>query len=123
YNELTETIGAVKGAMYDVRSGEGTLGKLVKSNEAYSEAVASLQDVRRMVNSVKQNSDAIKALPVVRSYVVDYNKELLRPECKRYRWYFSEANIFEPGKAILTSNGKKALDGAGDWLKSMQYDG
>lgn len=123
YNELTDTLGAVKGAMYDVRSGEGTLGKLVKSNEAYSEAVASLQDVRRMVNSVKQNSDAIKSLPVVRSYVVDYNNELLRPDCKRYRWYFSEANIFEPGKAILTAKGKKTLDGAGDWLKSMQYVG
>jgi len=41
--------------------------------------MASLSDVRRMVNSVKQNSDAIKALPVVRSYVDDPNKDLIRP--------------------------------------------
>lgn len=123
YTELTDTLGAVKGAMYDVRSGEGTLGKLVKSNEAYSEAVASLQEVRRMVNSVKQNSDAIKALPVVRSYVVDYNKELIRPECRRVRWYFAEHLLFEPGKAILTSKGKQQLDEAGDWLKKEQHPG
>jgi phospholipid/cholesterol/gamma-HCH transport system substrate-binding protein len=122
YNELTETLGAVKGAMYDVRSGEGTLGKLVKSNEAYTEAVASLQDMRRMVNSVKQNSDAIKALPVVRNYVVDFNKELIRPDCKRHRWWFSEHVLFEPGTAVLTPKGKQWLDEAGDWLKTLQYD-
>jgi phospholipid/cholesterol/gamma-HCH transport system substrate-binding protein len=123
YTELTETLGVVKGAIYDVRNGEGTLGKLVKSNEAYAEAVASLQDVRRMVNSVKQNSDAIKALPVVRSYVVDFNKELIRPECKRYRTYYAESDLFEPGKAVLTSKGKKKLDDAGSWLNRQQYEG
>jgi phospholipid/cholesterol/gamma-HCH transport system substrate-binding protein len=106
-----------------VRSGEGTLGKLVKSNEAYAEAVASLHDVRRMVNSVKQNSDAIKALPVVRSYVVDVNKELIRPDCKRYRWWLAESMLFEPGKAVLTSRGKSKLDDVGAWLNQQQYPG
>lgn len=121
YSELTETVAQVKGAMYDVRSGEGTLGKLVKSNEGYAEAVASLQDVRRMVNSVKQNSDAIKALPVVRSYVVDYNKELIRPECRRMRWWLAEHTLFEPGKAVLTAAGKRKLDEVGAWLNEQQH--
>jgi phospholipid/cholesterol/gamma-HCH transport system substrate-binding protein len=123
YNELTETLAQVKGAMSEVRSGEGTIGKLVKTNEAYQEAIASLQDVRRMVNSVKQNSDAIKALPVVRSYVVDQNKELIRPECKRYRQWFAEKDLFEPGKAVLTANGKRALDQGAAWLNKQKDDG
>jgi phospholipid/cholesterol/gamma-HCH transport system substrate-binding protein len=123
YNELTDTLGTVKAAIAEVRSGEGTLGKLMKSNEAYAEAVASLQDVRRMVNSVKQNSDAIKSLPVVRSYVVDFNKELIRPDCKRYRRWMAESDLFEPGKAVLTANGKKKLDEAGAWLNKQQYEG
>ena len=50
--------------------GEGTLGKLVKNNDVYAETLSSLQDVRKMVNSVKQNSDAIKTMPIIRSYVV-----------------------------------------------------
>lgn len=123
YNELAETLAQVKGAISDVRSGEGTLGKLIKSNEGYAEAVASLQDVRRMVNSVKQNSDAIKALPVVRSYVVDHNKELIRPDCQRYRQWFAESDLFTPGKAVLTTKGKKKLDDAGAWLNRQQYAG
>jgi phospholipid/cholesterol/gamma-HCH transport system substrate-binding protein len=123
YTELTETVAEVKSAMRDVKNGEGTLGKLVKSNEAYAEAVASLQDVRRMVKSVQTNSDAIKALPVVRSYVVDYNKELIRPECKRLRTWYKEADLFEPGKAVLTAAGKKKLAEGGAWLNKQKFEG
>ena len=121
YKELTETLLQVKAAIHDVRGGEGTLAK--KSNDAYAEAMASLQDVRRMVNSVKQNSDAIKALPVVRSYVVDNNKELIRPDCKRYRLWYAEKDLFEPGKAVLTEIGKTRLDEAAVWLNQHNDNG
>lgn len=116
YKELAMTLAEVKGALREVRSGEGTLGKLVKNNEVYAEALQSLQEVRKMVASVKQNSDAIKSLPVVRSYVVDAHKELVRPDCKRYRKWFSERQLFEPGKAILIESGKKLLDDVSTWL-------
>jgi len=123
YDELTTTLLQVKMAMYDVRSGEGTLGKLVKSNEAYAEAVSSLQDVRRMVKSVQQNSDAIKALPVVRSYVVDYNKELIRPDRTRNVKAYSVSDLFEPGTAVLTARGKTMLTGGAAWLNEQKYEG
>ncbi len=123
YKELTETLAQIKTAMNDVRTGEGTLGKLVKTNEAYGEAMASLQDVRRMVNSVKQNSDAIKALPVVRSYVVDPAKELVRADCTRVRKWYAEKDLFEPGKAVLTAAGKRALDEGGAWLNQQKAPG
>lgn len=123
YDELTESLAQVKTAMKDIHSGQGTLGKLVKDQEAYSEAMASLADLRKMVASVKQNADAIKSLPVVRSYVVDPHKELVRPDCKRSRKWFAETELFEPGKAVLTAKGKKALDGAGEWLNSHKEEG
>jgi phospholipid/cholesterol/gamma-HCH transport system substrate-binding protein len=123
YNELTETLLQVKTAIGEIRGGEGTLGKLVKTNDAYAEAMASLQDVRRMVNSVKQNSDAIKALPLVRSYVVDHNKELIRPDCERYSLWYAEKDLFEPGKAVLTAKGKEKLDEAAVWLNKHKYEG
>jgi phospholipid/cholesterol/gamma-HCH transport system substrate-binding protein len=120
YKELTTTLAEVRGALQEVRSGEGTLGKLVKNNDVYTEALSSLQDVRKMVNSVKQNSDAIKSLPIVRSYVVDPSKELIRPDCKRYRKWFPEDYLFEPGKAVLTAAGKKHLDEVSPWLNESK---
>lgn len=123
YKDLTETVAQVKEAMYEVRSGEGTLGKLVKNNEVYAEALGSLQDVRKMVASVKQNADAIKSLPIVRSYVVDAHKELVRPDRKRLRKWYAEADLFEPGKAVLTFDGKVRLNQAGQWLKEQKESG
>ena len=76
-----------------------------------------------MVSSVKQNADAIKALPVVRSYVVDPHKVLIRPDCARKRQWFAEASLFEPGKAVLTGAGKVRLDEAGLWLKEQKDPG
>lgn len=113
YKELTETLLEVKAAIGDIRGGEGVLGK---------QALASLADVRQLVQSVKQNSDAIKAMPVVRSYVIDINKELIRPDCTRHRMWCAESDLFEPGKAILTAKGKKKLDEAADWLIKHKYE-
>jgi phospholipid/cholesterol/gamma-HCH transport system substrate-binding protein len=122
YRELTGTLARVQQAMDDIESGDGTLGRLVKSNEAYAEALTSLHDVRRMVASVKQNSDAIKSLPVVRSYVVDPHKELTRPDCQRLRRWYREKDIFEPGRAVLTDEGRRRLDEAATWLHEY-HDG
>src|SRR5262249_41394979 len=124
----------------ELRSGEGTAGALsrdlaqatAKLNGAltkmdsvldgaiYTETLNSLHDVRQMVSSVKQNADAIKALPVVRNYVVDAHKELIRPECTRYRKWFPEAKLFEPGRAVLTADGKKALDDIAGWINEQK---
>jgi hypothetical protein len=123
YHDLTETLTEAKAALYDVRRGEGTLGKLVKNQEAYAEAMGSLHDLRRMVTSVKQNADALKSLPIVRSYVVDPHRELVRPECKRSRQWFASSDLFEPGRAILTDAGKRRLDTAAEWLNGQKEAG
>jgi phospholipid/cholesterol/gamma-HCH transport system substrate-binding protein len=120
YNELTAAARELKSAAYDIRQGEGTLGALVKDRAAYEKTLETVEDVRAMVASVKQNSDAVKSLPVVRSYVVDVNKELVRPDMKRLRKVYSENELFEPGRAVLTESGKTKLDTAAEWLKGYK---
>lgn len=117
YDELAGTLRELKGAAYDVRRGEGSLGKLVKDGAAYEQTVEAVKEMRGLVSSVKQNSDAIKSLPVVRSYVVDVNKELVRPDRKRLRKVYAESDLFEPGLAMLTDDGRQRLDAAAEWLK------
>jgi phospholipid/cholesterol/gamma-HCH transport system substrate-binding protein len=115
-SKLTNVLDQVDGQLQQFQKGEGTFGKLAKSSEVYAEALQGLQDMRRMVTSVKQNSDAIKAMPVVRSYVIDPNKELIRPDCKRYRKWFREGDLFEPGQATLTAKGRQLLDQVAPWV-------
>jgi phospholipid/cholesterol/gamma-HCH transport system substrate-binding protein len=123
YSEFNDTLAQLKGALQEIRSGEGTLGKLVKSKEAYEEAVQSLQDIRRMVTSVKQNADAIKSLPIVRNYVVDAHKELIRPDCKRYHKWLPPEKLFERDKAVLTAAGRKQLDELAKWVNGHKEKG
>jgi phospholipid/cholesterol/gamma-HCH transport system substrate-binding protein len=123
YKDLSLALAQINLALAELREGKGTLGKLMKNNEMYAEAVKSLQDMRQMVASVKQNADAMKSLPVVRNYVVDVSRELNRPDCRRYRKYYAEKKLFEPGRAVLTDGGKEILDGAADWLNDLKEAG
>ena len=85
YGELTKALGQVNGLVQDVQEGKGSLGKLMNNTELYLEAVKSLKDLQSTMTSFKQNADAIKSLPLIKSYVVDINKELNRPGAQRLR--------------------------------------
>lgn len=123
YGELTKTLTQINGLVLDVQDGKGSLGKLMNNTELYLEALKSLKDLQSTMTSFKQNADAIKALPVVRSYVVDVNKELNRPDCKRHRIHFAVEKLFDSGKAVLTDGGKQALDAAAEWLNDRKDEG
>lgn len=123
--KLNVVLGKLDRSLAKVEAGEGTLGKLLKDETLYDDLTQAAKelrggavDARGLIASAKQNSDAIKSLPVVRSYVVDPNKELVRPDRKRVRKVFAEDELFEPGKAVLTDEGKTRLDSVADWLKT-----
>src|SRR5262249_39793708 len=108
--ELTDMLRQVGSTLKGIGSGEGSLGKLVKDDQAYQELVKLLRQGRGTMASLQQNADAIKGMPLVRGYVKDPVRELVRPDCERNRQWYHEAELFEPGHAVLTSQGRKRLD-------------
>jgi phospholipid/cholesterol/gamma-HCH transport system substrate-binding protein len=120
YAELAGASKDIRGIVREVRDGEGTIGKLVKDQAAYDETVQAVKDIHEVAVSVKQNSDAVKSMPIIRSFVVDAHKELVRPDRKRMRKVFGEDELFEPGQAILTDAGRAKLDGVAQWLKTYK---
>jgi phospholipid/cholesterol/gamma-HCH transport system substrate-binding protein len=103
--------------------GNGSLGRLVKEDEAYQEAVKAMKQAQAALVSVKQNADAMKEMPLVRNYVKDAAKELIRPECDRHRQWFRESDLFEPGRAVLTPEGRGRLDELVPWLNGLKHKG
>ena len=75
------------------------------------------------MSSFQQDADAIKRLPVVRNYVEDPYTLLVRPDCDRNRRYFAEAELFEPGRAVLTEKGRQRLDELAPWLTHLKHKG
>lgn len=121
--ELTDVVAQVGGALQGIGNGQGSLGKLVKEDEAYQELLKLLRQGRGTMASLKQNADAIKGMPLVRNYVQDAQKELVRPDCERNRRWFPEVDLFDPGQAVLTSQGRTRLDDLAPWLLGLKHKG
>lgn len=123
--------------VHDARTGDGTLAKLLRDDKLYSEITGLAKDGRGMVKragdavgvvekkaddvdqfvkdgretlrSVKQGTDAVQGLPIIRGYVTDAAKLLVRPDCRKQVWPYDANDLFEPGTAILTEPGREHL--------------
>jgi phospholipid/cholesterol/gamma-HCH transport system substrate-binding protein len=112
-------------------------GELSDLIDQASQAVKSLADekahVREVVDnankllvkgqgaaaSIEQVAEGVKRAPVIRNYVEDPKELLYRPNCERNRQVFAEAELFEPGEAMLTSQGRQRLNNLGPWLLGL----
>jgi phospholipid/cholesterol/gamma-HCH transport system substrate-binding protein len=119
--ELNDVLAQVDGALKEIRKGQGTLGKLVKDEEAYVELLKMVRQGSGTLTSIQQGADAIKAMPIVRNYVKDAQKLLVRPNCERNRYWFPEADLFEPGRAVLTAHGRQELDRLAPKLEGLKH--
>jgi phospholipid/cholesterol/gamma-HCH transport system substrate-binding protein len=113
-----------------VREGQGTLGKLMTDDKAYAEVLNALEQTRKLMeksqataDSMRQDADAIKRLPIIRSYADNPAALLVRPTHERHRTTIAAAALFEPGKALLTDNGRAKLDELGPWFTNLKIKG
>ncbi len=148
--QIGTTADEMKLLVKDIRSGDGTLGKLIKDDELYDDlkglskdtrsAVARaekavdkvegqvenvekfVQDGRDTLRSVKQGTDAVQKMPLIRSYVEDSAALLVRPTSRREMRPFHAAHLFEPGTAILHDLGREHLVNIAAWLKEAHSD-
>jgi phospholipid/cholesterol/gamma-HCH transport system substrate-binding protein len=121
--ELADLLGQVKQTLEDIRNGDGTLGKLARDPQAYDALLELIHQGRDTVASIGQSADAVKQMPLLRDYVEDAATLLVRPNCERNRQYFAESELFEPGRAVLTTQGRERLDRLAPWLEGMKHKG
>lgn len=148
--KIGETADEAKLLLKEVRTGNGTISKLIQDDKLYNEITGLAGDSRKMVKradsavgnvedkvtdvdkfvkdgretlrSVKQGTDAVQKLPIVRGYVTDAAAILVRPDCRRELVTYSTADLFETDSAILTETGKKHLTEVAAWLKGLPHD-
>lgn len=143
--KLNEVADEVKGLVRDARGGSGSLGKLITDDRLYNDLAGLAGDARAMVKradgavgaveakvadvdkfvqdgrdalrSVRQGTDAVQKMPLIRGYVTDAAALLVRPDLKRDAMTFNVKDMFQPGTALLTDSGKFHLTNAAAWLK------
>jgi hypothetical protein len=149
-DKIGATADETKQLVHDVRTSDGTFAKLVKDDELYQDLKGLAKDSRSMVQradaavgkvegevqkvdqfvadgrdtlrSVKQGTDALQKLPIVRSYVEDSAALLVRPTCRREQYPFHAVHLFEPNTALLTDDGRTHLTRVADVVKATAVD-
>jgi phospholipid/cholesterol/gamma-HCH transport system substrate-binding protein len=121
--ELTDVLDQVGNALEEFRGGQGTVGKLLKDPQAYSDMLATIRQGQETLSSIQQGADALKRLPVVRNYTEDPLALLVRPNCERNRKCFAETDLFPQGRAVLTAEGRQRLDELAPWLEGLKHKG
>ena len=111
---LDETTTALRGDT------QKTLKKIDESVDAVHGELDGMKTFARSgqeaVSAIKQDAEAVKALPIVRSYVEDSTALLVRPECEKDRVVYSPEFLFEPNSSVLTTEGRERLNQCAMWL-------
>jgi phospholipid/cholesterol/gamma-HCH transport system substrate-binding protein len=137
-DEVRKLAAEAKVLVKEVRDSDGTLMKLVRDDGLHRDirslvaktdkAVANLDaqaaglggfvaEGRDTLRSVRQGTDALSKLPLVRSYVEDAAALLVRPGAKRDMWPFHTRDLFESGTSVLTEGGLNHLNNTAILIK------
>ena len=111
-----------------IRKGEGTLGKLVQDDKAYRKLLALSARSERTLSELEDNLAALKRTwPLSRYFnsrsFFDREKVLFHPGAERDSQTLREDALFEPGRAVLTADGRRSLDGVAAWFKKLRRPG
>lgn len=128
--DLGDVLAQVNDALKGLKSGDGTLGKLVTDPRAYEALVVLLEagkdaavKSKETMSSLQRDADALKKVPILGGYIEDPTAILVRANFEKNRKVFSETELFEKGRAVLTTSGRARLDEIAPWLLGLKHSG
>jgi ABC-type transporter Mla subunit MlaD len=148
--DVKETSGEARGLIKDVRESDGTFAKLVKDDELYRDIKEMVGDAKSVVKradkavgtvddqmkdlkgfvsdgrdtlrSVKQGTDAVQRMPIIRGYVENANALLVRPNFRRERMVYNAGDLFQAGTAIRRDDAAEHFGAIANWLRGVDND-
>jgi len=129
-----------KGLVKEIRDSNGSLMKFIRDDDLHGEvkaliaktdkAVGGLEkqvdglsgfvrDGRETLRSVRQGTDALGRLPIVRGYVENSTELMVRPNHDSHAWYFEPSKIFHSDRRTeLNDHGRIALNNVANEMKA-----
>ena len=114
-------LGEVNAIAASIREGKGSLGKLVRDDEAYQKMVSLSDHGAKAIDNLDQNLAALKRTWPLSRYFDDkgfYDRErvLFKPGSERDSRTLRADDLFEPGRSVLTAPGRSQLDDVAAWF-------
>ncbi len=115
-------LGEINAIASSIREGKGTMGRLVKDEDAYRRLLALSDSSTRTLTNLEENLAALKRTWPLSRYFDDrafYDRErvLFKPGADRESRTLDPGTLFEPGRSVLTPGGRKLLDDIAGWFK------
>lgn len=112
--DLAQSIGELVDA---VKGEKGRVTGLVdNTNTLITQGQGTMKSIQRV-------AEAVEEMPIVKNYVKNPQALLIRPDCERNQWVYSEANLFDKDSARLTTDGRKKLDDLAKRVNELKHDG
>lgn len=108
-----------------VREGKGSLGKFVQDEEAYRKLMALSEHGTKTIDDLDENLAALKRTwPLSRYFdgrgFTDRDKILFKPGAERETQTLRSDELFEPGRSVLTKQGRARLDSVAAWFEKSK---
>jgi phospholipid/cholesterol/gamma-HCH transport system substrate-binding protein len=118
-------LGEINAIAATIRSGQGSLGRLVQDEEAYERLLALSSRGEKTLDDLDENLLALKGTWPLSMYFnrrgfSDRDRILFQPASERERRVLTEADLFVPGRAVLTAQGRRKLDEVASWFKKVR---
>ncbi len=94
-----------------------------RSSAALEQTRKLMEKSQATADSMRQDADAIKRLPIIRRYADDPAALLVRPTHERHRQTIPANTLFDPGRAILTDAGREKLNELASWFEGLKVKG
>lgn len=123
-----ESIGVLRDeAQTTMYNAQKTLDGINVTLTAVQMEVAGLREIVRTskeaISAIKQDAEAVKAMPIIRNYVQDDVKQLIRPTYRKHKVVYTQEDLFESGTAVLTSDGRNRIGEVSAWLRGRKDKG
>ncbi len=123
-----ETVNSLRGeAQTTMYNAQKALESINVTLTVIQTEMASMKEVARTskaaITAIKQDAEAVKAMPIIRNYVQDEVKQIVRPHCRKDKVVYTQEDLFEPGKAALTGDGRNRIGEVAAWLRGRKDKG
>lgn len=118
-------LGEVNSIAAGIREGKGSVGRLFQDDEAYRRLMALSSRGERTLTDLEENLAALKRTwPLSRYFndraFYDRDRVLFQPGAERESRVLREDELFEPGRSVLTAQGRRKLDEVAAWISKIR---
>lgn len=116
--QLNKTVAQLTAITEGIQQGNGTVGRLVRDDDLYVTMRDTIRRANDTLTAANEHYASLQKSRPIRWMVDDHYQMLIRPHLRHEVRKLAESELFAPGDARLTDQGKSQLDALVPWIRA-----